>query len=64
MHRQLCVGLNALVLSDGSKISLMETSLVSMWVASAMKSKVFSSTLWCCCVSVDGLALAFLRSFI
>lgn len=58
--RQFCLGLNALALSDGPKISLMETSLVSMWVASAMKSK--------CVVAlyggVDGHALDFLQSCI
>lgn len=37
--RLFCLGLKALALSDGPKISLMETSLVSMWAASAMKSK-------------------------
>lgn len=33
------LGWNAQALSDGLKISLMESSLVSMWVASAIKSK-------------------------
>lgn len=56
--KEFCLGLNALTLalSDGPKISLMETSLVSMWVC--------SSTLQWCCVSVDGHTLAFLRSCI
>ena len=46
------VGLNALTLalSDGPKISLMETSLVSMWVASAVKSK-------CVVALYDGVVL-------
>lgn len=51
--RQFFSGLNALALSDRPKIFLMESSLVSMWVASAIKSKCVVA-LYC-----DGHALDF-----
>lgn len=57
--RQFFLDRNALALSDEPKISLMESSLASMWVASAIKSKCVVA-LYCGGVSVDGHALDFL----
>lgn len=58
---QFCLGLNALALWDGFKIPLMESSLVSVWVVCAMKSKC-KVALYGGGASIDGCALEFLQS--
>lgn len=45
----------------GPKISLMETSLVSLWVASATSKSECVVALYGGVVSVDGYALAYLQ---